>query len=213
MSKNPKVRKILSLAVTGIVGTLTLFCLGTVLITYWFPVPPTLLIFSPPPPRTLDFGEVDEIIIDDHWAGLSSFASREAHYVLNKEQGQFTGEASFSVRFFDPLHATAPLAVSGEEIKKFTDLLAQSQLERGVYIPNRPGSDDYPNIKISLMLRGREVANFASISQGEDHTPWKATINGNSYIVRSALPAKALEELKENLRQDVLSELIDQIVR
>ena len=164
-------------------------------------MPPT----SPPP---LDFSHLDEILIDDNWTGYAPGCFYKAHYALKRQLGQFTGEARFSVGV---LHNSAPLSVPIRAVQAFTRKLAQSLLETGEYVPLFDHTDDYPKIEISLKVGWQEVANFYSASQGEYHIPWKATVDGCSYIVFSDHPALALRRLKKCLHPDVYAALVDRV--
>jgi ankyrin repeat protein len=90
-----------------------------------------------------------------------------------------------------PPAAPRALRLSAREAALFLDTLAESALFHGEYRPAMFYLDHYPSTRIDVAVKGATIS-FASESQGEDQVPWQVTVDGRSWIVPSAHPARAL---------------------
>jgi hypothetical protein len=156
-------------------------------------------------------------MIQNDWAGLSPDAPIEAHYTLERGADGFSGEGSFSLGGYsgNPVSAREAITVPADVAQKFLQMLEEPNLpmKEGTYEPRIDHTDDYPSLGIQIELPGGEQVAFFSGSQGVDNVPWGLSYEGKTYIVDSALPAKALYTLGPYLKQDeVLGRLEQQMM-
>lgn len=163
-------------------------------------------------PKTLfpPVSEVESITISDEWRGLSPIAPLSANFYLNRSGDYFTGTADFSVGSYSTLHeAHESVAVPVDAVKLFWEILSDARLEPGTYTPKIEWTDDYPSINIRIRA-GEQTLIIYSLSQGEGHVPWGATIGDQSYVIHSDAPMRALDMLRPFLKYDVQDTLIQQ---
>ena len=161
----------------------------------------------PSPETTLArLKEAKSITIEDTWGGLG--IPHKAYYQLEQQNDRFVGKGSFLAGWTPPTPVIVDISIPGEIAKDFLETLADSPAVYGVYEPRVEHTDDYPSLKIELTLPDQTVR-FYSLSQGEDHVPWGLDIQGNTYVIDSDEPAKALALLKPYLKWNILREVID----
>jgi hypothetical protein len=122
----------------------------------------------------------DEVEIEDAWGGLGP--RRHQQWRLKRTRSGWTGDKD----------VPAPIA------QEFFDLLAAAPLTRGQYVPRFSHTDDYPSLHIRFR-RGQEVIEFSTESQGEGHVPWKVVKGGDTLVVPSDHPDRALALLRSFL--------------
>ncbi len=121
-----------------------------------------------------------EVEIEDSWGGLGR--PRNERWRLRREGSTWRGDGQ----------------VSEEVMKEFLERLEQAYLTRGAYVPRLEWTDDYPSLSIRL-VGGDQTVEFSTESQGDGHVPWKVVWRGETLIVRSDHPARALARLKSVL--------------
>jgi hypothetical protein len=80
------------------------------------------------------------------------------------------------------------------------------------YVPKITHTDDYPHLQLEIDA-GTRRAVIHSESQGEDHVPWAVEINGRTYSVPSADPARALKVLLASVDANEAQRLLDELKR
>ncbi|HLF02599.1 MAG TPA: hypothetical protein VI547_11525 [Anaerolineales bacterium] len=159
-------------------------------------------------PALPDLTTATAIHIQDDWNGLSPDAPLSARYTLVLIDGVFSGAADFSVAG-GAKTASTDAVLPPEVAEEFLKTLAESPVKNGDYVPLIEHTDDYPSLVIEIDL-GTEKVLFFSQSQGADHVPWGATFGGETYVVDSDAPARALKVLEPYLSREIIQELIDE---
>ena len=169
-------------------------------------------------PSLPDFSGAYSITIIGNWGGLAPAAPINSLYIIENptdhvDDTQFQGAALFSVGgyFADVKKETAQINVPKDVVKAFLQKLSQASPTNGTYEPFFEHTDDYPEITIRVLYGNAETIEFFTRSQGDEHSPWKVTYNGNSYVVKSGIPMQALEIIRPYLAQDELEKLAEQI--
>jgi len=162
--------------------------------------------------ESYSFSQTRSIRIQDDWTGYSSLAPIEAHYFLERNEDKFSGEVHFSVAGYSehPKTTTENIEIPLEVVQAFLEMLAKSPLDYGEYVPEFTHTDDYPDIRIELESDSESIT-FFTTSQGADHVPWAAILDGKTYVVDSDIPAKALAILEPFLKRDVLESLLKSV--
>jgi hypothetical protein len=156
--------------------------------------------------------QVDTIIIQDDWSGMSPLAPIQQRYTLRRDGDRFKGQATFSLGAYsgEPQSATVEVIIPNETVGAFLKQLVNTPLEHGTYRPRQTHTDDYP--ERSIHLSGPEhTFDFYSASQGGGH--WRLTIDQQEYLVNATTPDKALEQLAPQLRPDVWERLVNDLER
>jgi hypothetical protein len=162
----------------------------------------------PSPATTLArLKEAVELTIEDEWAGLG--VSHRAYYRLQRQTNGFTGKASFEVGWAAPTAVIADVSVPMKAALEFFETLAQLPAVYGYYEPRIEHTDDYPSVSIEVMLPDQTVR-FYSRSQGENNVPWGLDVKGDTFVINSDEPARALNLLRPYLKRDVLRKLVDE---
>jgi fermentation-respiration switch protein FrsA (DUF1100 family) len=167
-----------------------------------------LLIACGGQPNLPDLTTAIAIRIQDDWNGLSPNAPITARYALMLVGGVFSGSADFSVAG-GAKTASTDAVLPPEVAEEFLKTLAGSPVKVGDYVPLIEHTDDYPSLSIEIDL-GTEKVLFFSQSQGADRTPWGVTFGGETYVVDSDAPARALRVLEPYLSREIIQELIDE---
>ena len=162
----------------------------------------------PSPETTLArLKEALAVTIEDSWVGLGN--PHKARYELERQGSGLIGKARFEAGWSEGPTATANITVPVEATLDFLDTLAQSPAVYGHYEPRIKHTDDYPSLSIEVRLPDQTVR-FYSESQGETHVPWGVDVKGDTFVINSDEPARALALLKPYLKQDVLRKLLDE---
>lgn len=153
---------------------------------------------------------VTSMTIVESWTGLSPVAPIEATFHLTPAPQALEGFAHFSAAGYrDPITATAPISIPMEVFNQFLATLAITPLEEGPYQPLINHTDDYPSIALIVETSvGRFT--FETQSQGENHVPWKALIEGREYVTYAVNPAQAWRLLDPYLARPIQTALIEQ---
>ena len=148
--------------------------------------------------------------IRDDWTGLSPAAPILAHYLLDRTAEGLAGTAEFAAGEYrgTPITATETITIPEDVMQDFLARLAAVPLEEGTYTPKIEHTDDYPNISITVEIPA-DIISFYTQSQGEDHTPWGATIANKEYVVETPEIAEALRLLEPYLKRDALEQVIE----
>ncbi|MBE2234040.1 MAG: hypothetical protein IAE85_11145 [Anaerolinea sp.] len=158
----------------------------------------------------IDSGKVISVSIVDSWTGLSPLAPIEAHYSLDADADGLTGMAHFSVAGYTaPITATAAISLPLGAWQEALAVLAGTPLEPGPYLPLFTHTDDYPTVAL-VIATADQVVRFESQSQGQDHVPWRVTVDGQEHVTYTDSPARALQVLKPYLAGHVLESLMNQ---
>ena len=168
---------------------------------------------------------VRAIQIEEDWGGFNDLAPVIAHYDLVSTNGTFKGTGFFSVGGqsgipgCEAVTSTVDITIPGSAMHDLLDTLQKVRPEAGAY-PTPSCCDDYASLKIDLNLPTEHVVFFSTSDAGEfiltpppddrmpwrglyGHVPWAVTLDGNTYIVNSALPAQGLAAIDSYLRKDV----------
>jgi hypothetical protein len=159
-------------------------------------------------PTTIELNSVVAVRIFDGWAGLSPISPHSRTYDLTMNYGVLEGQATFTVGT-EPLTSQVAVTIPAEVVAAFLEKLEEARLNRGRYTPLFDHTDDYPNVVIHID-REYDSIEIYSQSQGDEHIPWGATVDGNDYTINSVIPAEALVLLEPYLHGDVLQELINE---
>lgn len=148
------------------------------------------------------------VSIKDWWTGYSPIAPIGQDFELRPGPKGFVGTGRFSVGSGErPGRVEVDISVPARAMRKFFRLIATARLEPGEYDPHWDHTDDFPSIEILLDLPGEKIV-FSTKSQGADYAPWKCDLRGETYIINSGVPMKALDALRLYLRRDALDEVI-----
>lgn len=165
-------------------------------------------------PRELGCGvfpRTEAIHVYDEWIGYSIASPLKARYVLERKEDEFKGQARFSAgEEGRRREAVRDIAIPVGVTDAFLRLLSKVPMEEGEYRPRIDHTDDYPSIEIRLEIGDLSVRFFTS-SQGAGHVPWGLQVGDETFVVRSSMPADALEILSSYLCKDVLDRLADEL--
>jgi hypothetical protein len=151
---------------------------------------------------------VHSISLQNDWSGLSQIAPIEAHYALELNGNNWSGQANFSVAGYSqhPRKAERSITIPVGAMQAFLRTLAEAPAQEGEYMPTITHTDDYPKIMIVVATAAGEVA-IGSASQTEGNVPWGLFFNGRQFVINSDAPAKALAGLAPYLEQETLERL------
>jgi hypothetical protein len=151
---------------------------------------------------------VHSISLQNDWSGLSQIAPIEAHYALELNGNNWSGQANFSVAGYSqhPRKAQRNITIPAEAMQAFLRTLADAPAQEGQYMPTITHTDDYPKITIVVATAAGEVA-IVSASQPEGNVPWGLIFNQRQFVIDSDAPAKALAGLAPYLEQETLEQL------
>jgi hypothetical protein len=193
------------------VGLLALFRpgnAGTINVPVSQPSPEETTLPAPSPETTLArLKEALAVTIEESWTGLGN--PHKARYQLERQGSGLAGKALFEAGWSEGPTATADITIPDDVTLKFLDTLAQSPAVYGHYEPRIEHTDDYPSLSIAVRLPDQTVR-FYSESQGETHVPWGLGIQGNTFVINSDEPARALTLLKPHVKQDILLKLLEE---
>ncbi|WP_310424533.1 hypothetical protein [Chamaesiphon sp. VAR_48_metabat_135_sub] len=157
--------------------------------------------------------ETVEIIND--WNGYSDITPILRHSKLRLKRQELVGNAYVAVGGYGAagIHQqqTTKVKIPAAVTTKFLDTLSKTPLQVGSYQPAFDRIDDYPSIKITVKIAGRQVI-FSSESQGIDYMPWKVTITQKNttktYLSNSPFPARSLHLLDPYLDRSGIERII-----
>ena len=141
-------------------------------------------------------GNARAIRVSNAWNGLGT--PSRSDYTLRRGAGGFAGGPTTGA---EAQRAGDAVSIPMDTAQSFLKMLGDSRLEDREYVPRFEHTDDYPTIEIEITLDNGPVS-FHTESQGADHVPWAATIDGKTYVIPSAVPARALELLAPFLARD-----------
>jgi hypothetical protein len=161
----------------------------------------------------LDVHAATLVTLRDVWGGMSNHSPIAAVYELRRgATGALTGEGKFSTRLVAP--KTVRISMRAPTAKTFLGALARARMTRGEYEPYMGHTDDFPSLEIGLHVGaavGAEdrVARLHTTSQGEFHTPWGATVAGESYTIAGEEIGRALRAVARTLKRGELDRMLD----
>jgi hypothetical protein len=138
-------------------------------------------------------------------------------YNIGRRNDVFDGEAQFQVWLnggnnSPKLQTTANVNIPNDVLRSFLQILATTQISPGPYEPAIDHTDDYPYIFISLNFGGKDMIDFGTSSQGNQHVPWRLTYNGIPYVVNLGIPNQAYAVLGPYLALDARQSLIQELI-
>lgn len=173
-------------------------------------------IAAPTPPPTADLlavgmdqlPEATALNIRDDWSGASPVSPVLAHYYLTRSSGALTGLADFSVGEFQgrPITTTDTVTIPAEVVSDFLNRLSEVPLTEGNYVPRQDAVEN-TNISLTITVPAGTIF-FYTQSQGDDHTPWAATLDTTTYVIDTPAVAEAFALLEPYLKRDVLESLV-----
>lgn len=158
------------------------------------------------------FFRAESIHVYDEWSGYSIISPLRARYFLGQEKDGFKGQAKFSAGEEERRREVVrDIMIPIDVTHAFLRLLSEVSVEPDEYCPVMDHTDDYPSIEIHLKIGDLSIQFFTE-SQGANHVPWGLRIGDETFVVRSSIPADALEILSPYLHKDVLDGLADALM-
>jgi hypothetical protein len=157
----------------------------------------------------IDRSAILSITIADNWTGFSPVAPIEAYFCLEPTADHFSGMAEFSVAgYTEAITRSVPISVPLAVIEEVLAVLESTPLEVGEYKPLFDHTDDFPSISIAVEGSAGGVE-FASVSQGRRHIPWRVVVGEDHYVTYADTPTQALDLLDPYLAREVQEALFD----
>ena len=152
----------------------------------------------------------DRIHFRDNWAGDAPPGTVPVvEYALQKAGERWTGTVTFSVGQRTKSMVWRPDA---KTMSRFFDAMEKSALTTAKYVPKITHTDDYPHLQLEIDAGSRRAV-VHSESQGVDHVPWAVDIDGRTYTVPTADPARALTVLLDSADANEARRLLDELKR
>jgi hypothetical protein len=152
----------------------------------------------------------NRIRFTDAWGGYAAPGAVAAgEYAAQHVGDRWTGTVTFSVGTRTKSMQWQPNA---KTMSAFFAAMDTSALTTAQYVPKITHADDYPRLRFEIDAGSRR-AGIHSESQGVDHVPWAVEINGRTYTVSTAAPARALKVLKDSVDANDAQRLLDEVKR
>ena len=177
---------------------------------FWFGIGLFFDKYIPFPIIQPDLKNSQYLSIEDGWAGSAIYSPVKRSFILHRSDSVFIGNGSIRVGG-DFVHSSTSylsIQIPNDDVNKAIDILKRTNPGYGIYEPVITQPDDYPYIKMDLIVEGTRVEFYTS-SQSPQKNPWAYKINNHTYVTRTGEPYSAFLILKKYLRDDIQEELED----
>jgi hypothetical protein len=157
------------------------------------------------------------LFISDNWSGLSTLAPIIAKYTFDNFTNQnLSGKVDFRVGGMSSCEgqiktqsATADVSIPGDVISQALTKLDDVMIHRKAYTPFSTHTDDYPEIKIELLIENERLTFLSTSQEPKLRTPWIVLLGEHKWVSDSPEVSQVMELLDPFLQRKMQKHLID----